>query len=316
MTAVQFLTRLPVPRSEAFEPAWLARSARYFPLVGVLVGAMNVGVWWLATRRLPVGVAVGLTMAFSVLITGAFHEDGFADVCDGFGAGGTRDRVLAIMKDSRIGAFGAIGIALMLGLKWGALDALSVGTAVFAPLVIGAHLTSRWCAGALMWSLPYVRGEGDSKSRAAVEGFTAREWLIGGIVGLAAFAPVAAACLRESGMPEAWAIAAGAVSAAATTWVARGYLRLRIGGQTGDCLGAVQQLTELAFLIAALAVVHPAVTHAGVIRTALASSGVLARDDAARAGITFGSVHAIEPPLRPFGARGQQPRGGRACAMR
>lgn len=258
MTAVQFLTRLPTPQFKAFEPAWLARSARYFPLVGVLVGVINVAAWWIASRILPTTVAVGLTVALSVLLTGAFHEDGFADVCDGFGGGGTRDRVLAIMKDSRIGAYGAIGIVLMLGLKWVSLDALAIGTAVFAPLVIGAHLMSRWCAGALMWSLPYVRGEADSKSRAVVEGFTAREWLIGGIIGLIAFAPIAAACLRQSGVLEAWALAAGAVSAAATAWAAGGYLRLRIGGHTGDCLGAVQQLTELAFLIGGLAVIHPA----------------------------------------------------------
>jgi adenosylcobinamide-GDP ribazoletransferase len=258
MTAVQFLTRLPTSQFKAFEPAWLARSARYFPLVGVLVGVINVGVWWLASRRLPTTVAVGLTVALSVLVTGAFHEDGFADVCDGFGGGRTRDRVLAIMKDSRIGAYGAIGIVLMLGLKWATLDALAISTAVFAPLVIGAHLTSRWCAGALMWSLPYVRGEADSKSRAAVEGFTAREWLIGGIIGLAAFAPIAASGLRESGLLEGWALLAGGVSAAAIAWAARGYLRLRIGGHTGDCLGAVQQSTELAFLIGGLAVIHPA----------------------------------------------------------
>ncbi len=258
MTAVQFLTRLPTPDFKEFEPAWLARSARYFPLVGVLVGAINVGVWWLASQRLPTPVAVGLTLALSVLVTGAFHEDGFADVCDGFGGGNSADRVLAIMKDSRIGAYGAIGVVLMLGLKWSSLDGLAVGMAVFAPLVIGAHLVSRWCAGALMWSLPYVRSDGDSKSRAAVEGFTAREWLIGGIIGLAAFSPIAAWALRESAAPVAWALLAGAVSAAATAWAAAGYFRRRIGGHTGDCLGAVQQLTELAFLTAGLAVIHPA----------------------------------------------------------
>ena len=258
MTAVQFLTRLPTPQFKTYEPAWLARSARYFPLVGVLVGVVNVAVWWVASRRLPTAVAVGLTLALSVLVTGGLHEDGFADVCDGFGGGATRDRVLAIMKDSRIGAYGAIGIALMLGLKWATLDSLAIGTAVFAPLVIGAHLMSRGCAGALMWSLPYVRGEADSKSRATVEGFTAREWLIGGIIGLAAFAPIAAWGLRESGLLEGWALMAGAASAAAIAWAAGGYLRLRIGGHTGDCLGAVQQLTELAFLIGGLAVIHPA----------------------------------------------------------
>ncbi len=270
MTAVQFLTRLPTPRLEAFEPAWLARSARYFPLVGVLVGSINVGVWWLASQRLPSAVAVGLTMAASILVTGAFHEDGFADVCDGFGGGTTADRVLAIMKDSRIGAYGAIGIALLLGLKWATLDAIAnaaipgrsgglavTGVAVFAPLVIGAHVTSRWCAGALMWSLPYVRSDADSKSRAAVVGVTAREWLIGGIIGLTVFVPIAASWVCASGA-EVWALSAGALGAALTAWIAGGYCLRRIGGHTGDCLGAVQQLTELAFLIAGLAVIHPA----------------------------------------------------------
>jgi adenosylcobinamide-GDP ribazoletransferase len=258
MTAVQFLTRLPTPRLEAFEPAWLARSARYFPLVGVLVGSLNVGVWWLASRRLPSAIAVGLMLAISVLLTGAFHEDGFADVCDGFGGGTTPERVLAIMKDSRIGAYGAIGVALMLGLKWASLDALALGTAVFAPLVIGAHLVSRWCAVALMWSLPYVRADSESKARSAVEGATAREWLIGGLIGFAVFAPIAAWCLRRSGALEGWALFAGTVGAAAAAWCAARYFRRRIGGHTGDCLGAVQQLSELAFLIASLAVIHPA----------------------------------------------------------
>jgi adenosylcobinamide-GDP ribazoletransferase len=265
MTAVHFLTRLPTPESKSFEPSWLARSARYFPLVGVLVGAINVAIWWLASQRLPVPVAVGLMLAVSVLVTGAFHEDGFADVCDGFGGGTTPERVLSIMKDSRIGAYGAIGVVLMLGLKWTALDALAVSTAVFAPLVIGAHVTSRWCAGALMWSLPYVRPDGDSKSRTAVEGSTAREWLIGGIIGLAVFAPIAALSVHESGVFEAWALLAGAVSAAAAAWASASYFRRRIGGHTGDCLGAVQQLSELAFLIAGLAAIHPASARAGEI---------------------------------------------------
>jgi adenosylcobinamide-GDP ribazoletransferase len=264
MTAVQFLTRLPTPQHEAFEPAWLARSARYFPLVGVLVGIANVGVWWLASQRLPVAVAVGLMLAFSVLLTGAFHEDGFADVCDGFGGGTTPERVLAIMKDSRVGAYGAIGVVLMIGLKWASLDGLAIGAAVFAPLVVGAHWVSRWCAGALMWALPYVRPDGESKSRAAVEGFTAGQWWIGGLIGLAAFAPVAAwslhrlAAIEDWARIEVWALFAGAGAAGAAAWCAARYFRRRIGGHTGDCLGAAQQLTELAFLIAGLAVIHPA----------------------------------------------------------
>src|SRR3979490_251642 len=118
LVATQFLTRLPTPAWESFQPSWLTQSARYFPLVGVLVGAINVGTWWILGHWLPAAVTVGLMLAVSLLVTGAFHEDGFADVCDGFGGGTTQDRILAIMKDSRIGAYGATCICVLLGLEW------------------------------------------------------------------------------------------------------------------------------------------------------------------------------------------------------
>src|SRR6202035_2574443 len=138
LVAIQFLTRLPVPHFDGFQASWLAQSTRYFPLVGALVGLIGVGVWWLGSMCFPPAVAVGLMMSASLLLTGAFHEDGFADVCDGFGGGSTRNSVLAIMKDSRVGAFGAIGVAMMLGLKWSAL--VSLPCTAFPVIVIGAHM--------------------------------------------------------------------------------------------------------------------------------------------------------------------------------
>ena len=92
LVAIQFLTRLPVPQLDGFQANWLSRSARYFPSVGALVGLVSVGVWWVSSMCFPPAVAVGLMMSGSLLLTGAFHEDGFADVCDGFGGGRTRDR--------------------------------------------------------------------------------------------------------------------------------------------------------------------------------------------------------------------------------
>src|SRR5579871_886648 len=97
LVATQFLTRLPVVSVRHFQPRWLGESLRYFPLVGALVGLVNVGVWRLSRLWFPPTVAVGLMLAASLLLTGAFHEDGLADACDGFGGGGTRERVLAIM---------------------------------------------------------------------------------------------------------------------------------------------------------------------------------------------------------------------------
>jgi len=250
LTAVQYLTRLPTPALPDFRPDWLPQSARYFPLVGALVGALNAGIWWLLGHWLPAAVTVGLMIALSLLITGAFHEDGFADTCDGFGGGVTADRVLAIMKDSRVGAYGAIGICVMLGLKWATCAAIPAGA--FPLLVIAAHVQSRWCACGLIWRLKYVRIE-DAKAKAVADGMGARDWLLSGALGAAAVAPVAIAAQVQR-VPVFATLAAAAAAAGVVAAAAGAYFRKRIGGYTGDCLGAVQQLTELVFLLAGLAV--------------------------------------------------------------
>jgi adenosylcobinamide-GDP ribazoletransferase len=252
LVATQFLTRLPVPALREFETSWLTQSARYFPLVGVLVGAINVGVWWLAGHWFPGTVSVGLMMATSLLVTGAFHEDGFADTCDGFGGGRTPQRTLAIMKDSRVGAYGAIGVAMMLGLKWVTLVAMPL--AAFPVLVIGAHMMSRWCSIGLIWGLRYVRADEDSKAKPLADSLSGVNWLLSGLIGAAAFVP--AFLLRDLAANRATiaALTAAALAAALAALLAAAYFKRRIGGYTGDCLGAVQQLTELIFLLVALAV--------------------------------------------------------------
>lgn len=263
-TAAQFLTRLPTPAVRDFDPSSLSRSVRYFPLVGVLIGLVNVGAWGLSSLRLPASVSIGLMLAVSAVLTGALHEDGFADACDGFGGGTTPDRVLAIMKDSRIGAYGAIGIVMMLGLKWSTLNAMP---AVSLPLlVVSAHMVSRWCATALIWRLPYVRVEADAKAKPFAHGQGGGDWLLSGVIGLVALCVVAVCVAGVLGVPllEHDAVAAGALplracgtallTAAVITLLAGVYIRQRIGGYTGDCLGAVQQLSELGFLMTGLAV--------------------------------------------------------------
>jgi adenosylcobinamide-GDP ribazoletransferase len=246
--ATQFLTRLPTPRLATFDTRWLSESVRYFPLVGALVGAINVGVWWLTRQFLPPSVAVGLMLAVSMLVTGAFHEDGLADACDGLGAGGSRERILAIMKDSRIGAFGAIALFLSLGLKWTVLVALPA--ALFPLLVMTAHMLSRWYAMALIWRLPYVR-DADGKSKLFADRLSGATWVLSGAIGTLALLPAWLSIRRAAFEPRI--LLAAAACAALTAGLAASYFRRRIGGYTGDCLGAVQQLTELAFLIGALA---------------------------------------------------------------
>ena len=128
LVAVQFLTRLPTPAvalgDEAERRAILGRSAAYFPLVGALIGAMTGATIRLAGHFWPIGLAVVIGLAFEALLTGAFHEDAVADFCDAFGGGWTRDDILRILKDSRVGSFGALGLGLAVALRGGAIATL------------------------------------------------------------------------------------------------------------------------------------------------------------------------------------------------
>lgn len=256
LVATQFLTRMPVPSASDFQARWLSESLRYFPLVGGLVGVANVAVWWLSSQWFPRPVAVGLMLAASLLVTGAFHEDGFADVCDGLGGGNTRERALAIMKDSRIGAFGAVGLIALLGLKWSALIALP--TAAFPLIVVAAHVVSRWCCIGLVWALPYARRDGEGKSRHFDGGLSGAQWLLSGAIGLTAVAMPAIGLGAAASPSLAFAAAVGFAAATGSAVTAAWYFRQRIGGYTGDCLGAVQQLSELTFVLGALAALRPA----------------------------------------------------------
>lgn len=243
-TALQFFTRLPVPRWVGFEPDWLHHASRYFPLVGLVVGMGAALVYWLAALVLPAPVAVLLSTAAGIYLTGAFHEDGFADACDGLGGGYTRERVLEIMKDSRIGAYGAIGIGLLLAVKCAALAHLPSAATVAALLV--AHPLSRLYAASLIWRMEYARAEGKAKPLA--QQMSTGEFFI---ATLCCVPPLLLAGL--SGW-LAWPnlLAALVAMTLVTLWFAR-KLQRRLGGFTGDCLGAVQQLCEAVFYLCVLA---------------------------------------------------------------
>lgn len=254
--ATQFLTRLPVPALPHFESRWLADSARYFPVVGALVGVLNALFWVGLVHVLPSTVAVGVMLGLSLLLTGAFHEDGFADACDGFGGGTTREQVLAIMKDSRLGAYGAMGLIVLLGLKWAVLVAMPARALPL--LLVSAHMWSRWCAIGLIWRLTYVRSEdAAAKSKPLADRLSGRGWLLSGALGLLALVPVAAVASAFGYPLELRPLLGAALAAAAAACLVGIYCRQRIGGYTGDCLGAAQQLAELVFLLTGLALVSP-----------------------------------------------------------
>ena len=242
--ALQFFTRLPIPGWVGFEAAWLQHASRYFPLVGVVVAAVAAGVYYAAALVLPAPVAAVLSTAASIYITGAFHEDGFADTCDGLGGGMTKERALEIMKDSRVGAYGAIGIVCMLATKLSALAMLPPRVAVAALFV--AHPLSRLAATALIWRLDYVRGEGKAKPLA--QQMTTAEFAIATIT----CALPAVYVQATNAMTPAAVLAAIIAAALAALWLGRLFVR-RLGGYTGDCLGAVQQLAEALIYIAVLA---------------------------------------------------------------
>ncbi|MEO6352067.1 MAG: adenosylcobinamide-GDP ribazoletransferase [Burkholderiaceae bacterium] len=245
LIALQFFTRIPIPRWVGFEPDWLQHAVRYFPAVGWVVALLTAAVYALSALLWPQAVAVLLSTIAGIYLTGAFHEDGFADVCDGFGGGLTQQRVLEIMQDSRVGAYGAIGIALLLALKCVLLSSLPGAEVVIALLL--AHPLSRLFSTALIWRLDYAKAQGKAKPLA--QQMSAAEFLI---ATLSVALPAAIALAMDW---IAWqALLAGAICAAlATVFLARKFVQ-HIGGYTGDCLGAVQQMAEVAFYLGLLAV--------------------------------------------------------------
>jgi adenosylcobinamide-GDP ribazoletransferase len=242
--ALQFFTRLPIPSWVGFEASWLQHASRYFPLVGCVVAAIAAAVYFAAALVLPAPMAAVLSTAASIYLTGAFHEDGFADTCDGLGGGMTRERVLEIMKDSRVGAYGAIGIACMLATKLTALAMLPPRVAVGALFL--AHPLSRLAAASLIWNLDYVRGEGKAKPLA--QQMTGTEFTIA-----AATALLPVPVLLAAGWIAPDAVLAAVLAALlAAAWLGR-KLQQRLGGYTGDCLGAVQQVAEALVYVGVLA---------------------------------------------------------------
>lgn len=251
-TALQFFTRLPIPGWVGFDPAWLNQASRYFPLVGAVVAFIAAGTYYLAALILPAPVAVMLSTAATIYATGAFHEDGFADMCDGFGGGMTRQRVLEIMKDSRIGAYGAIGILCLLGLKCATLAMLPPATAICALWI--AHPLSRLMASSLIWRLRYAREEGKAKPLA--QSMRTSEFALASCTALLpALLLIGFGWLRWQSLGYCLLTAT-----LITAWLGRKIQR-RLDGYTGDCLGAVQQVSEVVIYLTLLAASGSAAIH-------------------------------------------------------
>lgn len=236
LVAVQFLTRAPVP-SGVFTPERQAAAVRYYPLVGALVGLVGAAALFGAALLLPEPLPVLVSLAATLLFTGAFHEDGLADTADGIGGGVSPERSLEIMKDSRIGTYGAAALGLALGIKTAALASMDPISAALA--LLAGHTASRGSAVLAAATSRYVRDAGTAK-------FTA-ESVSGVSLAVALLISVAALALLGAG---AWAAAIGL---GLGHLAARAFYERKLGGYTGDCLGAVQQLSELGLYLGLLA---------------------------------------------------------------
>ena len=268
LLAVQFFTRIPVTGALAawtgYSPAMLRASAAHFPGIGWLVGAVAAGVYSLLMALLPATdfaslVAAVLSTAVTVLLTGGFHEDGLADVADGLGGSYERDRALEIMKDSRVGAFGAMALVLallgkvalvtLLGSVESALSGAEETSAdlpldgwLVAAALFAAHVVSRTLPLLLIRVLPHVGDAAGSKSKPLADQITLTS------LGVAFVWAFLALALASYALPAMSLIVACSFSVIALLWMGRLFSR-RLQGFTGDCLGATQQVCEIAFYL-------------------------------------------------------------------
>jgi len=242
--ALMFYTRIPVPNRALHSQHILNASRKYFPLIGLIIGLIAGTTFLFANLVFDAPLSIALSMVATILATGAFHEDGFADSCDGFGGGWTRDQVLLIMKDSRVGSYATVGLVLLLGTKFLALLEVSISknSLLIVAIYIGAHTLSRTLSSSMIDVFDYVQDIDASKVKPITEQHlspTDKLISIGITIGPIALLLVLA--------PAATLLAVLASSAVALGFM--GYSRHRIGGYTGDVLGATQQLSELTFYL-------------------------------------------------------------------
>jgi adenosylcobinamide-GDP ribazoletransferase len=230
--ALGFYTRFPCPKNLDYEK--LPRSAVFLPVIGWLVGSLSGAAFYLAASLWPQTVAAVIALITGIWITGAFHEDGFADVCDGFGGGYGKQRILEIMKDSAIGVYGTLGLMLLLFLKIGLLGSLQIQIVPW--VLLAGHSVSRLMPLLLMRRYRYARNE-NSKSGIAMFRPALFDLFSAAALALLPFIFLPGKCL--------FAVFPVVLS---SLWLGR-YFDRHIGGYTGDCLGACQQVAETVFYL-------------------------------------------------------------------
>ncbi len=230
--AIRFFTRLSVPGPFGHGSLSLEKAIRYYPAAGLIIGAVAALAFSLCALFWPKTLAVLAAISATIIVTGAIHEDGWSDMVDGFGGGWSKERILDIMRDSCVGSFGATALVVMLLTRFVTL--IEIDAALIPLTLIAGHALSRLCATVVLASLDYARDDGKAKAFSNRMGS-----------GELVFATLTAALPLFFFAPQQL-IPALLLAAVATLWLARLFKR-QIGGYTGDCIGAVQQLSEIAF---------------------------------------------------------------------
>lgn len=236
LNAIMFYTRIPVPKNLPYSDEILNRSTRFFPLIGWIIGGIGAVVFYGLQFVFPFELAILLNMLVTIFLTGAFHEDGFADFCDGFGGGYSRERILTIMKDSRIGTYGSIGLIGMLGTKFISLHAIIPEHIPW--IILAGHAVSRLMPILVIYTSDYSREDATSKSKPIGKRGKGADFVMALVFGLA---PLVL-------MPLSYSLVILPVLLI-TTFIFRRYIMRKLGGYTGDCLGALQQIAEVEFYL-------------------------------------------------------------------
>lgn len=249
-TALMFYTRIPCPKNIDHDPEYLNKASRYFPLIGWIVGSISFLAFLLFQFLFTAQLAVVLSIVASVLVTGGFHEDGFADVCDGFGGGWTKEKILLIMKDSAIGAYGALGLILILALKIVVIiDFLQqiewVENASWLAFLffVSGHSLSRLAAISIVFTHQYSRDDASSKSKPIAQKFSWKE-----VLGALVFGMLPLVFLCNFHLIFGFVLFPVFI----TRFFLARYFQKWIDGYTGDCLGATQQVCEIIFYLSIL----------------------------------------------------------------
>jgi adenosylcobinamide-GDP ribazoletransferase len=239
-TALMFFTRIPCPNWVDHNAEFLNKSRKYFPLIGWIVGAISAIIFWLSSFIFSIEISVVLSTIASVLTTGAFHEDGFTDVCDSFGGGWGKEQILTIMKDSRIGAYGVIGVFFLLLLKFYLLvEIAQISSWLIIIVLINAHATSRFIASTLVHTHHYVQDLDISKTKPiANTRLSVYEILFSFVFVLLPFL-----------LFKNYLILIVLPICYLSKMYLGYYFKKHIGGYTGDCLGTAQQVSEVVFYL-------------------------------------------------------------------